>query len=260
MTGGRFAGRTAVVTGGASGFGRATVQRLARQGALVTIVDVAANGDEVADEISAGDGSVTFHFADVSRPEDIDAAFESAYDRLGRLDIAVNNAGVLGGGWIHEEGATEFLRRQLDVNVIGVWNGCRTALRLMRPSGGGVIINTASPAAQVPTPGAAAYGLCKSAVLHLTHSLAIGYAPDQVRVNAVLPGPALTGIFQLDPARRDALEQAYLPNIPLGRMADVDDIAAAIEYLASDEASFVTGAALNVDGGFRPRLPPRVLQ
>jgi NAD(P)-dependent dehydrogenase (short-subunit alcohol dehydrogenase family) len=261
----RFDGRAVVITGGASGFGRATAERFAAEGAIVTILDVAANGVEVASEITAssaragGGKPVAFAATDVTDEQQVVDAIGAAFDRSGRLDVVVNNAGVLGGGWMHEDGATAHLRRQLDVNVLGVWHGCRAALEIMRANGGGVIVNTASPAGQVPTPGAVQYGLCKSAVLHLTQSLAIGYAPDNVRVNAVLPGPAITGIYGIDESKRADLERAYLANIPLGRLAQVDDIAHAIAYLASDEAGFVTGALLNVDGGFRPRLPPRVL-
>jgi 3-oxoacyl-[acyl-carrier protein] reductase len=159
----RFAGRTAVVTGAASGFGRAIAARLARSGALVTIVDVAANGDEVAAGLEAPGGAVKFAHADVRDAAQVEAAFRHAHDRAGRLDIAVNNAGVLGGGWIHEDGADDYVRRQLDVNVLGVWYGCRCALELMRPQRAGVIVNTASPAALVPTPGAVAYGMTKAA-------------------------------------------------------------------------------------------------
>jgi NAD(P)-dependent dehydrogenase (short-subunit alcohol dehydrogenase family) len=256
MDEGRLAGRSALITGGASGFGKATALRFARQGALVTIADLSDGGDQVAAEIAP---DARFVRCDVADAQQVAAAVAGVVERHGRLDVIVNNAGVLGGGWIHEGDADHHLRRQIDVNIVGVWNGCRAALAVMRPQRGGVILNTASPAGQVPTPGAVAYGLTKAAVLHMTQSLALAYAPDQVRVNAVLPGPALTGIFALDPEKRPELERQYAANVPLGRVADVDDIAAAMEYLASDDASFVTGAILNVDGFFRPKLPPKAL-
>ena len=183
--------------------------------------------------------------------------FERIVDERGALDAVVNNAGVVAGGWIHEADADEHLRRILDVNLVGVWNGCRAALTHMRPRGRGVIINIAAPGAVHPTPGAAAYGLAKAGVIHLTRSLAVGYGRDGVRVNAVLPGPALTGIFHADPDQLQVLERSYRSRIPLGRVAEVGEVAAAVHFLISDDASFVSGAVLNVDGAFCPAVLPQ---
>jgi NAD(P)-dependent dehydrogenase (short-subunit alcohol dehydrogenase family) len=250
---GRLDGRVAVVTGGASGYGHAVVTRFLAEGARVAVVDVAPGLEAVAKELGPPDRVVAVR-ADVSDEAALGAAFDTALDTFGGLDIAVNNAGVLGGGWIHEDGATDHLRRQLEVNVVGVWNGCRAAIRSMRARGtGGVLLVTGSTAAILPNPASPAYGLCKAAVVHLTRSLAFAYGRQGIRVNAVLPGPALTGIFGLEGEALAELEQRYLPNISLGRLGETAEVAAAMAYLASDEASFVTGAVLTVDGGFQPR-------
>jgi 3-oxoacyl-[acyl-carrier protein] reductase len=259
---GRLAGRAALVTGAASGFGLAIARRFAAEGATVTLVDRLDDDHRGVHEalaaVGAAGGPTSAHYrrADVADEGQVDAAVAAAHDRSGRLDVVVNNAGVLGGGWIHEDGATADLRRQLDVNVAGVWHGCRSALARMVPQGGGVILNTGSTAALAATPGSPAYGLAKAAVVHLTRSLAAGYGADGVRVNAVLPGPAPTGIFGAGGVTPE-LEARYLESIPLGRMGAPTDIAAAMAFLASDEAAFVTGAVLQVDGGFQHRAPTR---
>jgi 3-oxoacyl-[acyl-carrier protein] reductase len=258
---GRLAGRAALVTGAASGFGLAIARRFVAEGATVTLVDRLDDDHPGVHEAlaavgAAGPTSTHYRRADVADEAQVDAAVGAAHDRSGRLDVVVNNAGVLGGGWIHEDGATAELRRQLDVNVAGVWHGCRSALARMVPQGGGVILNTGSTAALAATPGSPAYGLAKAAVVHLTRSLAAGYGADGVRVNAVLPGPAPTGIFGAGGVTPE-LEARYLEAIPLGRMGAPTDIAAAMVFLASDEAAFVTGAVLQVDGGFQHRAPTR---
>jgi NAD(P)-dependent dehydrogenase (short-subunit alcohol dehydrogenase family) len=258
----RLGGRSALVTGAASGFGLAIARRFAAEGATVTLVDRLDEDHRGVHEALAavaalgGPTAVAYRRADVADEGQVEAAVAAAVERAGRLDVMVNNAGVLGGGWIHEDGATAELRRQLDVNVAGVWHGCRAALAQMVVQGGGVILNTGSTAALAATPGSPAYGLAKAAVVHLTRSLAAGYGGDGVRVNAVLPGPAPTGIFGPDGVTPE-LEARYLESIALGRMGAPTDIAAAMAFLASDEASFVTGAVLQVDGGFQHRAPTR---
>jgi NAD(P)-dependent dehydrogenase (short-subunit alcohol dehydrogenase family) len=248
----KLAGRVAVVTGAASGFGRATASRFASEGATVHLLDVSERGEEVAAELRQSGADAAFVRADVSDEASMEAALAGIVERAGRLDVMVNNAGVIGGGWIDEDDATVDLRRQLDVNVVGVWIGCRAAIRIMRTGRGGVILNTASAAALHPTPATPAYGLAKAAVVHLTRSLAIGYGPDGIRVNAVLPGPALTGIFDGTGATEADLVERYRPIVALRRLASTDDIAAAMLFLASDDAAFVTGAVFSVDGGMRP--------
>jgi meso-butanediol dehydrogenase / (S,S)-butanediol dehydrogenase / diacetyl reductase len=245
-------GKVAVVTGGGSGIGRAVVERFVADGASVVLADLNEAAADVATEIG---GDVVFQRTDVSRAEQVTAAFATAVARFGRCDIAVNNAGIVAGGQMHEDDADEALERLWRVCVAGVWYGCRSALAVMRPQGGGVILNTASTAAIWPTPAFPAYGLAKAAVVHLTRSLAIGYGPDAVRVNAVLPGPTRTGIFPDDIAGADSLEKHYESRMSLARMIDPAETAAAFAYLASDNARSVTGAVLQVDGGYRPIYP-----
>jgi len=252
------AARGVIVTGGASGFGRATVERFAAAGATVYLADVDERGEDVAAQLSTGERTVRFVRCDVSDAENVGDVVAEVVATHGHLDVMVNNAGVLGGGWMHEPDADLHFRRHVDVNLVGVWNGCRAAVLAMRDGAGGVIINVASPAGTVPTPAAVGYGLTKAAVIHLTRSLAIGYAHDGIRVNAVLPGPAITGIFDGASIDLTELRRNYAARVPLGRVADVDDIARAIEFLADAGSSFVTGAILNVDGGFTPTLPPEV--
>lgn len=254
---GRLDGRIAAVTGAASGFGRAIADRFLAEGAAVVLLDRDPAVADVASEVGGEGPPATAATVDVCDETAVEAALGDVVARHGRLDVLVNNAGMVGGGWIDEHGASDDLRRNLEVNVVGVWNGCRAAVRLMRGRGGGVILNTGSTAAVLATPASPAYGLAKAAVVHLTRSLAAGYGRDGIRVNAVLPGPAATGIFRDTGLDVLDLEARYVPSIPLGRMGSPADVASAMAYLASDDASFVTGAVLNVDGGFQPRFVSR---
>jgi NAD(P)-dependent dehydrogenase (short-subunit alcohol dehydrogenase family) len=234
--------KVAVVTGAGSGIGLAVTERFLAEGAAVVMVDLKAPEPLPGDVLAVA--------ADVVDPEQVEAAYAAAVDRFGRVDVAVNNAGVMGGGWIHADDADVHLDRMLDVLVRGVWNCSRSALARMRPQGSGVILMTGSSASQVTTPKAPAYGLAKAAVHHLTRSLAAGYAAEGIRVNEVLPGPTRTAIFRSAGVPDEKLD-VYARHMPLG-LVDPAKVAAAFAFLASDDASSITGATLSVDGGLRP--------
>ena len=242
----RLAGKVAIVTGAASGFGAGIVRRFVDEGARAVLADVdAAAGERMAREIGAD-----FVAADVSSDADAGRMVASAIERFGRLDILVNNAGrPQSPTSIVETSESEF-DRLMAVNARAIFLAARHAVPVMRRQGGGVILNTVSVAAIRPRPGLAAYNASKGAALVLTKSLAIELAADQIRVNAVCPGPGDTPMLAtFVGGDSDAHRAAFLSTIPMGRLCAPRDIADAMVFLASDEASFITGVVLEVDGG-----------
>ena len=246
-----FAGKVALVTGGGDGIGRAAALLFARRGACVFISDImAASAAATAEQIIAEGGQASSIGGDVSRMDDVRTCVDLALSRYGRLDCAFNNAGIT----IAEDAAWDEIafRRTMEVNVHGVMACMAREIEAMLPNGGGAIVNTASTAAfsasaVVPLPG---YTASKHAVIGLTRAAALQYAKRNIRVNALCPGVTLTGmvkrVMDYTPDARASLE-AYAP---MGRMAAPEEMAEAAIWLASPKASFVTGHALVVDGGF----------
>ena len=250
----RLAGTVALITGAASGIGAATARRFAMEGARVAGGDIA---DPATHEWRAGyeDDTAALEL-DVTRDGGWAAAISGTVERFGRLDILVNCAGVgrVEGDAPHDPEAIgdDEWRRVMAVNLDGAVTGCRRAVPVIREGGGGAIVNVASRLALVGTPSGLAYGASKAALVQYAKSVALHCArgPAPIRCNVVLPGPVNTPMMRA--LAGDATATAGPPDtshIPLGRYAEADEIAGAIAFLASTEASYITGAELIVDGG-----------
>jgi 2-keto-3-deoxy-L-fuconate dehydrogenase len=246
-----LSGKEAVVTGAGSGIGRAVALMLAKQGARVTIADI--NEEQtmaVVSEIEAAGGNANAGKADVSNQQEVVALFGG----LPRLDILVNSAGVSHIGTAETTSEADF-DRLYKVNVKGVYNALYAGIPLMKKSGGGVILNICSIAATVGIPERFAYSMTKGAVYSMTLSVAKDYLKDKIRCNCISPArvhtPFVDGFLQKNyPGREQEMFEKLSKTQPIGRMAKPEEIAGLVLYLASDEASFITGCDYPIDGGF----------
>ena len=249
----RLSGKVALVTGAASGLGAATARRLAKDGAAVLLTDRDLAGEDVAASITAAGGQAAFRLHDVTSHPDWAAAVEHAVQDFGRLDILVNNAGVAGGRHELMDHSYDAWRQILAVNLDGVFLGLRHAGPRIAASGGGSVINLSSILGKVGMAGAAAYCASKGGVTLLTKAAALEWAPLGIRVNSVHPGFIDTPMVSNALADREdgnEMRVALMNAHPIGRFGVPREIADAIAFLASDDASFITGAELLVDGGF----------
>jgi len=245
----RLEGKTALITGAASGFGREIATRFVKEGARVSIVDIDGDGAaSVAAEI--GDEAVAVT-CDVAKAEDVKRAVSTSMAALGRLDIVVNNA-----GWSHRNQPLldvdeQSVRRAFDVNVMSIYHMTRQMVPHWRSAGGGVMINVGSTAGIRPRPGLTWYNASKGAANLLTKSLAVELAPDKIRVCGLAPVMGTTGLLETFMGLPDTPENRakFIATVPLGRLSEPRDIANAALFLASDEAEFITGVVLEVDGG-----------
>ncbi|MBK5220037.1 MAG: glucose 1-dehydrogenase [Thermoleophilia bacterium] len=249
MAEGRLEGKVALVTGAGSGIGRATAEMFASEGAEVAVVDVAAAAATAA-AIEAAGGSALAIETDVADAAAVAAMATRAIDCFGRVDVLVNNAGILDDYLPAADTPDEVWDRVLGVNLKGMFHTARALIPQMLENGGGAIVNVASTAALVGGNGGAAYTTSKHGIVGFTRQLCFDYAKAGIRANTVCPGAVETGMTKEIFAAGDAAVMEAVRSAPIGRWAQPDELASVILFLASDEAAFVHGATYVVDGGF----------
>jgi NAD(P)-dependent dehydrogenase (short-subunit alcohol dehydrogenase family) len=247
--------KVALVTGGGSGIGRASAIAFSREGAEVIVSDIdITGGEETIRLIQAAGGTAIFVQADVARATEVEALVKKGVETYGRLDCALNNAGIQGEIRQTAECSEENWNHIIAINLTGVWLCMKHELAYMLSQGSGTIVNTASNFGLVGSQGMPAYSASKHGVLGLTKTAALEYAKVGIRVNAVCPGPTQTPlvdrILSQQPQLATQIVEAIKAREPVGRMGQPEEIAEAVVWLCSEAASFVTGIALAVDGGF----------
>lgn len=248
----RLSGKVALITGAGVGIGRETALVFAREGASVVVVDLnEATGQETVGMITAAGGNATFAQADVSQEAAIERMFEQTKQAYGKLDILFNNAGIVKQGRV-EDSSLEDWNAQIGTTLTSVYLGCKHAIPLLREQGGGVIINMASVAGLMGITNRAIYSAAKGGVIGLTRAVALDHATEKIRCVYLAPAtietPSLTDRINASPDPAEA-RKAFEARQPIGRLGRPEDVANAALYLATDEASFVTGSGLVVDGG-----------
>jgi 3alpha(or 20beta)-hydroxysteroid dehydrogenase len=242
----RLAGKTALITGGARGQGAAHGRQLAAEGAYVVLADIRDDlGDRHARDLGVAGYDVHFLHLDVTDPQQWNAVVRAAEERFGHLDVLVNNAGVVRVAPVVDE-SDDGWHSTMAVNSTGVFYGMRAAIPAMRRNGGGSIINIASIYGPVGAPGYIAYTASKGAVIAMTKVAALEHAQHRIRVNAICPGPVRSPMSERE-------GDASVDVTPLRRRAEPEEISSAVAFLASDDAVYVTGAELAVDGGYLAR-------
>ena len=248
-------GKIAVVTGGGKGIGESVSQILAKQGAIVHILEIDKKaGQKVVDGINATSEKAFFHYCDLTDHKKVGSIFQGIFDQSGHIDILVNNAGIAHIGNV-EFTTPEDMDRLYNVNIKSVYSTLHFAIPLMKKSGGGAIVNMASVASLVGLADRFAYTMTKGAIYSLTFSIAKDYIKDNIRCNAVGPGRVHTPFVdnylkQNYPGQEAEMFQKLSKTQPIGRMGKPSEVANLIAYLCSDEAAFITGSYYSIDGGF----------
>ncbi len=246
-------GKVSLVTGAGGGIGRATAIVLAREGAKVLVSDISTRrGEETVKLIEQAGGEASFGKADVSRAADVEALVDFAVRKWGRLDGAFNNAGISGLIAMTADDTEENWDKTLAVDLKGVWLCMKYQIRQMLKQGGGVIVNTASTAGLLAQPRMGAYAAAKHGVIGITQTAAVEYADKKIRINAICPGVIATPPI-VEWMKDEATKNTLLSAEPIGRAGRPEEIGTAVAWLFSDASSFVTGAAIPVDGGLTAR-------
>jgi len=250
MNNGKLTGKVALVTGGTSGIGKTTAIEFARAGASVVLTGRREKeGAQVVDEIKKFGGDAAFVRADAAKDADVKAMVDFTVGKYGRLDVAFNNAGVEWTGPLDQATEAEY-RRVFDIKVWGVLNSMRHEIPVMLKNGGGAIVNNSSVAGHVGLGRVSVYIASKHAVEGLTKSVALEFAKQNIRINAVAPGVIATDMLDRFAGKEGEMRDSLASITPVGRIGAVEQIAAAVLYLCSDDARFTTGTSLVVDGGY----------
>lgn len=255
----RLQDKVTIITGAAGGIGREAALRFASEGAAVVAVDLPGDAlDETAQLVQAAGGRCIAVAADVTDEAQVQAYVAAAVAEFGGVDALLNNAGIEGAVAALTDTAVDHFDRVIAVNVRGVFLGMKHAAPAIIARGGGAIVNVSSVAGLGGTPGIVAYGASKHAVIGMTKTAAMEFAPAKVRVNAICPSPVETRMMRaleagMNPADPEAVHAMMAMSIPLGRYGEPSDIAALMAFLCSDDSSFLTGAAIPIDGGMKAR-------